>query len=1040
MSVVKLRQSLLLFVLLICHASTVAQVTTKGKDFWLGFTENDFLPGHSLEVWINTEERANVTIRTPLGNFTNIKVVDPGRNSLVILPSELMAMSEGKHDFGISITSDVDISVYALNKLFLSMDATTVLPTEALDTEYYVMAHVKSDTLSNDAGEANMLIVATEDNTEIIVVPSADTFGGWLAGETQNITLNAGQTYQIKSLGDLTGTYVRAVVGADRNCKKIAVFSGNKSTNVGACGPTKDHLMEQMPPISSWGRNFLYVPYQTREGGDFIKIMASEDGTRIQVDGVGTIELNAGNFYLNEALEGATSISADKPIAVGQFSRSQGCDDVDSDPFMIMLGAIDQGINAVNFSAIPIFRTATHYLTLVASSNNLSNIMFDGIDITDQFTVQGNAAYANVVFQPGNHRITAENGVLPYVYAYGEEESFGYLAGATLGNADLIEISESLTIATDNQICVGLPTNFMAEFDVLLGEDPVFDTFEWDFGDGTIGLEKNVAHVFDVAGEYEVMLTASNGRSLCNNSASVTKIITVRELAINEFVGPLSVCPLVTGIEYFVDGPPDNTYEWFIEGGTITSGGNSGRITVDWGVANENALIRVLPVNLEQCNTDTLSFDVKINQALQPALPKSNGFSPDGVCFDEFENVTYFTSQTAGSDYEWFVDGHGQILGSNLGNEINVKWNGPGTGQVWYREYNPSIANCEGFSDRLTVTIYEEIRAAPTITNVLCNGESNGTISLVISGGKPGDYTVEWDNGMSGESITDLIVGNYTATITDELGCEFRETFNVAEPDVLEITDAEASATLCFQAPTGRAELMVSGGTPFNNGEYMYRWESNGRVTTTNSRVVDGLRGGDYTVTVTDLNGCEVSMNFVVTEPTQLEADLETLLNPAICPQANNGTAFIDAKGGTPDYRFFWSNNNATDDANASNLSKGSYSVRILDANDCETTLNVNVSERFPRVSVPNAFSPNGDGLNDDFKPVTDCSLPFSMQVYNKWGAIIFSSEDVTVGWDGRFEGQEAPSGNYSYIIFYTVTLNDKTFEESHKGSFKLIR
>lgn len=1018
----------------------MAQVTTKGKDFWLGFTENDFVPGHSLEIWINTEERANVTLISPLGDFRNIKIIEPGSNSLVILPSDLMALTEGKHNFGIRVTSDVDISVYALNKRFLSMDATTVLPISALDTEYYVMSHVKTDTLSNDAGEANMLIVATEDNTEIIVVPTADTFGGWLAGETQNITLNAGQTYQIKSLGDLTGTFVRAIVGTDRNCKKIAVFSGNKSTNVGACGPTKDHLMEQMPPISAWGRDFLYVPYQTRIGGDFVKILASEDGTQIQVDGVGTIELNAGESYTNEALEGVKSITSDKPIAIGQFSRSQGCDGVDSDPFMIMLGAIDQGIQAVNFSAIPIFSTAKHYLTLVTSSNNLRNIFFDGTDITDQFTVQGGAAFANLDFQSGNHRVTAENGVLPYVYVYGEEESFGYLAGSSLGNVDLLQVAESLTFETDNQICVGLPTSFMAEFDIILDEDPIFDTFEWDFGDGAIGLENGLVHTFDAPGAYEVVLTASNGRSLCNNSATITKTVTVRDLAINEFVGPLSVCPLVIGIEYSVDGPAGNTYEWSIEGGTITSGGNSGRITVDWGVSNDDAFISVLPINLDQCNTEALSFDVKIGNALEPVLPKSNGFSPDGVCFDEFENVAYSISQTVGSNYEWFVDGHGQILGSNLGNEINVKWNGPGIGQVWYREFNPSISNCEGFSDRLTVTIYEEIRTVPTITNVLCNGESNGTINLTISGGKPGDYKVEWDNGMSGGDISGLPIGSYTATITDALDCEFIETFAVSQPGVMMVSDVEATPTLCFQAPTGKAELIVTGGTPFNNGEYMYSWESNGNVTTTNSRIVNGLSGGDYTVTVTDSNGCEVSTDFVVSEPALLEADLETLLNPSICPQSSNGTVFIDAKGGTPDYRFFWSNNSTNDDPNGSNLSKGSYSVRILDANDCEATLNINVTERFPRVTVPSAFSPNGDDLNDDFKPVTDCSLPFSMQVYNKWGTIIFSSDDVAVGWDGRFEGEDAPVGNYSYIILYTVTLNDKTFEESHKGSFKLIR
>jgi len=328
----------------------------------------------------------------------------------------------------------------------------------------------------------------------------------------------------------------------------------------------------------------------------------------------------------------------------------------------------------------------------------------------------------------------------------------------------------------------------------------------------------------------------------------------------------------------------------------------------------------------------------------------------------------------------------------------------------------------------------------PTITDALCNADANGTISLDISGGRPGNYTVAWDNGMSGESITDLIAGTYTATITDEIGCELIESFTVEEPEVLEVLDVQSSTTLCFQDDSGTAELLVTGGVPFANGEYRYQWASDGREINTTSRRVSGLRGGNYVVTVTDANGCETSANFEVDQPPLLEADLETLLNPSVCPQAADGTAFIDAKGGTPDYQFFWSNNSNSDDRNAANLSKGAYSVRIVDANGCEASLNVNVTERFPRVSFPNAFSPNNDGVNDVFNAVTDCTLPFSMQVYNRWGTIVFSSTDVSEGWDGSFEGQDAQNGKYSYIIVYTISINDRTFEESYKGTFKLIR
>ncbi|MFY0594425.1 gliding motility-associated C-terminal domain-containing protein [Roseivirga sp.] len=1025
---------------MLCITSVQGQVNTVGKDFWLGFTENEFIPGHSLEIWINAEERANVTILNPGGDFLNQKVVQPGRNSLVILPSELMASLAGKNDFGIHVTSDTDISVYAMNKRSASIDATAVLPTDALDTEYYAIAHVKTDTISNDAGESNIVIVATENATEIIVVPSVDTSEGWLAGETQTFTLDAGETYHVKSVDDLTGTLVRSIVGSDRICKKIAVFSGNKSTNVGDCGPTKDHLMEQMPPVSAWGREFLYVPFQSRSGGDLFKVLAGTDGTRVNIEGIGTIDLDAGEYHVIETLEGIRTISSNEPISMAQFSRSQACDGIPSDPFMIVLAPTAQGINEVNFSALPTFRSTTHYMTLVTTSDNLRNIVFDGVDITSEFTIKGNAAYANLVYQQGNHRLTAENGVLPYLYSFGEEESFGYLAGSSLGNLDLVQIAESLEIENDNQVCVNLPTNFAALFDVIPGQDPVFDTFQWDFGDGTLGLEQNAVHTYTQAGEYEIALTASSGRSLCNNAVTITKMITVRELAINEFVGPLSVCPEVTDIIYSVDGPAGNTYEWFIEGGTITSGGNSGSITVDWGIANDSAFIKVLPINLDQCNTDTLSFDVKINTALEPALPMSDGNDPNGICFGDFDNVTYSVNQTAGSEYEWFVDSHGEIIGSNLGNSVNIRWSGPGIGRVWYREFNPLISSCEGFSEQLVVTIHEPIVATPTISDVLCHGESNGTITLDISGGQPGDYKVIWDNGMTGVSIGDLPIGTYVATITDEIGCELVQSFEVNQPEVLEIIDAESNSTLCFQDNTGIAEIMAVGGVPFPDGEYRYLWEGNGTIRTTDTRQISGLRGGTYTVTVMDANNCEVSTSVTIDQPPLLEADLATLLNPAVCPQETNGTAFIGAKGGTPNYQFFWSNNPSVDDQSTSGLGKGSYTVRIVDANGCEASLNVNVAERFPKVVLPNAFSPNNDGVNDTFNAVTDCTLPYSMQVYNKWGTIVFSSNDIGSGWDGRFEGQEAPAGLYSYIVFYSVSINDKTFEETYRGTFKLIR
>ena len=122
------------------------------------------------------------------------------------------------------------------------------------------------------------------------------------------------------------------------------------------------------------------------------------------------------------------------------------------------------------------------------------------------------------------------------------------------------------------------------------------------------------------------------------------------------------------------------------------------------------------------------------------------------------------------------------------------------------------------------------------------------------------------------------------------------------------------------------------------------------------------------------------------------------------------------------------------------NFSRGNYTVRIVDANGCEASLPIEVTERFPRIYVPNAFSPNDDGENDAFEVVTDCDLNFSMQIFNEWGTVIYASTDITQGWNGSLEGEPAPVGKYSYIIFYSGSINGVSFEETLRGTLRLIR
>ena len=125
-----------------------------------------------------------------------------------------------------------------------------------------MLAHIEpeADRVS-DTRESEFLVVATEDGTIIDITLSGNTIDGRSAGETFQITLDAGQMYQVQSEDDdLTGSRVVSVGGASGGCQKIAVFGGNKWTNVGGgCGDARDHLIEQMFPVSTWvGISFMF--------------------------------------------------------------------------------------------------------------------------------------------------------------------------------------------------------------------------------------------------------------------------------------------------------------------------------------------------------------------------------------------------------------------------------------------------------------------------------------------------------------------------------------------------------------------------------------------------------------------------------------------------------------------------------------------------------------------------------------------------------------------------------------------------------------
>ena len=232
-------------------------------------------------------------------------------------------------------------------------------------------------------------------------------------------------------------------------------------------------------------------------------------------------------------------------------------------------------------------------------------------------------------------------------------------------------------------------------------------------------------------------------------------------------------------------------------------------------------------------------------------------------------------------------------------------------------------------------TIAEPDALTPSVsqTDVSCNGGSNGSATVSVTGGT-GTYSYQWSpSGGTAATATGLSAGTYTVLIKDSNLCETTATVTIAEPALLTAT-IDKTDVLCYQANNGTATVIPSGGT----GTYTYSWSPSGGTAAT----ATGLSPNTYSVTVTDANGCFITETVQITEPTALSAT-NTQTNVS-CKGGNNGTASVVASGGTGNYSYLWAPSGGTA-ATATGLTAGTYTVTVTDENACSVTNTIVITE-----------------------------------------------------------------------------------------------
>jgi gliding motility-associated-like protein len=325
-----------------------------------------------------------------------------------------------------------------------------------------------------------------------------------------------------------------------------------------------------------------------------------------------------------------------------------------------------------------------------------------------------------------------------------------------------------------------------------------------------------------------------------------------------------------------------------------------------------------------------------------------------------------------------------------------------------------------------------------TIEQVIgCGGQADGVVSATnVSGTAP--FTFSWSNGISGESVAQLAVGWHVVTMTDTYGCMAVDSVYLDEPTPIS-ADLSATDPLCF----GDSEGTISVNN-LNGGTGVFEVSLNVLASFQNN-VFTGLEAGNYVVEVEDNRGCTWSDSISINNPTQFMANT----NEDVTIRLGDSIS-LEVYANAPLDSFYWSpqlpgycDNCLTQYVYP--LQAMTFHLTAISVDGCVSSdqMLVIVTKNNP-IYIPNAFSPNGDGINDllTLYPSISVAQIKTFKIYTRWGALLYQEENFmpglnNQGWDGYFKGRLLNSGVYVY--YAEIEFVDGS-TEMVRGDFTLIR
>lgn len=459
-------------------------------------------------------------------------------------------------------------------------------------------------------------------------------------------------------------------------------------------------------------------------------------------------------------------------------------------------------------------------------------------------------------------------------------------------------------------------------------------------------------------------------------------------------------------------GTPPYTYFW--------NGGSSPLNSLDSGLCSGTYLVTV---------TDNGGITAATSVNVSNWVPSSSfSLSPDTVCANNGSLATYTGDASNTATFVWTANDASLTPGNGIGPQT-VSASDVGNHLVML---SVSQNGCHSLSTQHNFYLYS-IGASITVTGTpICYQSATGGLSATGNSGIL-PYVYQWSNDVFVQNNPNIIAGNYMVTVTDAIGCSASASASLPDQSPLVIISHAISET-CANSCNGYAEIFVSGSVP----PYVYQWQNNLSADT----IAFNYCSGQYSVTVTDANHCSAISNFSIDPASALSAIATA--NPALAVAPAEIQFLYTGVGATS---FLWQFGDGSSSSLVNPIHNyeipGIYTVVLIVTNGppnfCTDSTVIQVEIIPPsKVTIPNVFTPNGDGANDFFYALSEGIDFESMKIYNRWGRVVFSSETVSEFWNGRDNNQNELADGVYYYIYNAIGFDKKQY--NFHGTVTLLR